>query len=67
MKLFGITHVGFDVTDQLLIRFSAFVRYWRRDGSTMRQYISYSKASRKPLIQLGRKYCTIFSYSLGYP
>jgi hypothetical protein len=22
--------VGFDVTDQLLIRFSAFVRYWRK-------------------------------------
>jgi hypothetical protein len=34
--------VGFDVTDQLRIRFSAFVRYWRKNGSTMRQYISYS-------------------------
>jgi hypothetical protein len=22
--------VGFDITDQLLIRFSAFVRYWRK-------------------------------------
>jgi hypothetical protein len=32
----------FDITDQLLIRFSAFVRYWRKKGSTMRQYISYS-------------------------
>jgi hypothetical protein len=30
------------ITDQLLIRFSAFVRYWRKNGSTMRQYISYS-------------------------
>jgi hypothetical protein len=28
--------VGFDVTDQLLIRFSAFVRYWRKNGSTKR-------------------------------
>jgi hypothetical protein len=37
-----IISVGFDVTDQLLIRFSAFVRYWRKNGSTMRQYISYS-------------------------
>jgi hypothetical protein len=27
---------------QLLIRFSVFVRYWRKNGSTMRQYISYS-------------------------
>jgi hypothetical protein len=30
MKLLGIISVGFDVTDQLLIRFSAFVRYWRK-------------------------------------
>jgi hypothetical protein len=30
MKLLGIIRVGFDVTDQLLIRFSAFVRYWRK-------------------------------------
>jgi hypothetical protein len=29
MKLFGIISVGFDVTDQLLIGFFAFVRYWR--------------------------------------
>jgi hypothetical protein len=28
MRLFGIVRVGFDVTDQLLITFSAFVRYW---------------------------------------
>jgi hypothetical protein len=30
MKLLGIISVGFDVTDQLLIRFFAFVRYWRK-------------------------------------
>jgi hypothetical protein len=30
MKLLGIISVGFDVIDQLLIRFSAFVRYWRK-------------------------------------
>jgi hypothetical protein len=30
MKLFGIINVGFDITDQLLIRFSAFSRYWRK-------------------------------------
>jgi hypothetical protein len=44
--------VGFDVTDELLIRFFAFVRYWRKNRSTMRQYISYSYTSRKPVIQL---------------
>jgi hypothetical protein len=27
--------VGFDITDQLLIRFSAFTRYWRKNWSTM--------------------------------
>jgi hypothetical protein len=37
MKLLGIINVGFDVTDQLLIRYFAFVRYWRKNGSTMRQ------------------------------
>jgi hypothetical protein len=41
MKLLGIICVGFDVTDQLLIRFSAFVRYWRNNWSTMRQYIDF--------------------------
>jgi hypothetical protein len=29
-KFMGIISVGFDATDQLLIRFSAFVRYWRK-------------------------------------
>jgi hypothetical protein len=30
MKLLGIIRVGFDITDQLLIRFSVFIRYWRK-------------------------------------
>jgi hypothetical protein len=30
MKLLGIISVGFDATDQLLIRFSAFLRYCRK-------------------------------------
>jgi hypothetical protein len=42
MKLLGIISVGFDITDQLQIRFSAFVRYWSKNWRTMRQYISYS-------------------------
>jgi hypothetical protein len=41
-EIMGIISVGFDVTDQLLIRFSAFVRLWRKNGSTMSQYICYS-------------------------
>jgi hypothetical protein len=34
MKLLGIINVGFDIIDQLLIRYFAFVRYWRKNGST---------------------------------
>jgi hypothetical protein len=30
MKLLEIISVGVDVTDQLLIRFSAFLRYWQK-------------------------------------
>jgi hypothetical protein len=30
MKLLGIISVGFNITDQLLIRFPAFIRYLRR-------------------------------------
>jgi hypothetical protein len=39
--ILGIIRVGFDVTDQLLMRSFAFVRYWRENRSTVRQYISY--------------------------
>jgi hypothetical protein len=41
--------VGFDVTDQLLIRFSAFVRYWRKKWEyieTVHQiFIDFKKAN----------------------
>jgi hypothetical protein len=47
-EIIGIINMGFDVTDQLLM-------------NSMRQSISYSETSRKPMIQLGGKYCTIFS------
>jgi hypothetical protein len=56
--------VGFDVRDQILIRF--FCRYWRKNGRTMRQYISYSQTSSKPMIHLTGEYCTIFS-EFGVP
>jgi hypothetical protein len=32
MKLLGTISVDFDITDQLLIKFSAFVRYWKKVG-----------------------------------
>jgi hypothetical protein len=45
MNLLGMTSVGFDVTDQLLIRFSAFVRYWRKKWE-------YNETVYQPLIDL---------------
>jgi hypothetical protein len=49
--------VCMSTTDQ----FSAFVRHWRKNGCTKRQYINYSWISRKPTIQLQVKYSTTFS------
>jgi hypothetical protein len=48
MKLLGIISVGFEVTDQLLIRLSAFLRYWGRKweyNETVHQlFIAFKKA-----------------------
>jgi hypothetical protein len=53
MKLLGIISVGFNVTDQLLIRFSAFVKYWRKNGSTMRQFKkAYDSVRREVLYNI---------------
>jgi hypothetical protein len=35
MKLLGIISEGFDVTDQLMIRSFAIVRYWRKNWSAI--------------------------------
>jgi hypothetical protein len=40
-KLLGIISVSINVTDQLMVRFFAFIRYWRKGGSTMRQCTSH--------------------------
>jgi hypothetical protein len=39
--LLGIFSVTCNAIDELLIRYSAFARYWRKVGSTTGQYISY--------------------------
>jgi hypothetical protein len=67
INLLEITNADFDVTGQQLIISSISVRYWRKSGSIMVQHISYLQNSRKPMIQLRRKYYTIFSLSLEYP
>jgi hypothetical protein len=66
MKLFGIINVDFHVTDQLLARFSAFFWYWRKNGSTMRQYISYSETSNYiETININREILTDVSKESG--
>ena len=39
-KLLGITNVDSDATDHLLIIYSAFVKYLRKNGNTLNQFIS---------------------------
>jgi hypothetical protein len=58
--------VNFDVIDQLLIRYSAFIRYWRKNWTIMGVYNSYLYISRSPVTQSGEKYHTIFSLHLVY-
>jgi len=40
-EIIGVISVNIDVIDQLLIRCSVFVKYWRKSGSILGQYISY--------------------------
>jgi len=42
MKLLENVTIDFDIIGQLLIRYSAFVRHRRENGSTVGQYIRYS-------------------------
>jgi hypothetical protein len=44
MKLLGIISVGFDITDQLLIRFSAFVSYWEYNETVHQIFVDFKKA-----------------------
>jgi hypothetical protein len=47
MKLLGIINVGFDVTDQLLRRFFAFVRHggkWEYNETVHQVFLDFNKA-----------------------
>jgi hypothetical protein len=47
MKLLGTITDDFDVIDQLLIRYSAFVTYWRKwnyNGTVPQLFINFKKA-----------------------
>jgi len=53
----GIINVDFDASGQLLIIYSVFVKYLRKNGNTMKQCIISLQTSRKLTIQLvGRSY-----------
>jgi hypothetical protein len=49
--------MDFDIIGQLLITYTGFVRYWRRNRLTLGQYISYLEISRRSMTQSGEKYC----------
>jgi len=66
-KLLGIINVDFDTTDQLLIIYSAFIKYLRKNGNKMKQCIIYLLASSKHMIQLGWRSCIIFSLRFVSP
>jgi len=53
-KFMGNISMDFDTTTQLLIIYFAFIKYFRKNGNTMKQCINYLKTSRKPTIQLGK-------------
>jgi hypothetical protein len=56
MKLLGMISVGFDITDQLVIRFSAFIKYWRKKweyNETVHQlFIDYDSVRREVLYNI---------------
>jgi len=65
-KLSGIINVVFDATGRRLIIYSAFAKYLRKNGSTMKKFISFSYISRKLMIQLGGRSYTRFSLSFVF-
>jgi uncharacterized membrane protein len=64
--IIGVINVGFNITDQLLIRFSAFVRYWRKMGV---QFKSTSAIHRlQESLGFSEKGSIIhYSYNFGVP
>jgi hypothetical protein len=56
-KILGIISVGFDAMGLLLIIYSAFVKYFRKNANTLKQCNNYLWTSRKLMIQLGEMSC----------
>ena len=52
-KLLGILNVDFEATGQLLIMYSVFVKYLRKNGNKRKQCSSHLLTSRKLMTQVG--------------
>jgi len=63
----GVIKVNFYATRHLLIIYSAFVKYSRKNENRVKQFISYLYTSTDLMIQLGVRSCIIFSMSLVSP
>jgi hypothetical protein len=66
-KLLGIINVDSDAIGKLLIIYSVFVKYLRKNVNKMKQCISSLWTSRTLMIQLGGRPCKIFPLSLVSP
>jgi hypothetical protein len=62
--------VGLDITHLRLIRFCAFIRYWRKNGSTMKLKLIYDQQSVGQSVLVSGAHLgpvTNFSFSLKFP
>ena len=59
--------MNFHAISQLLIIYSAYIKYFRKNGNKVKQGIDYFYTARKPMIQLGGRSGIIFLSSLVFP
>ena len=67
-EIIRIINVALDATGRLLILYSAFAKYLRKNGNTMKKFLISLSTSRRLMIQLeGRSYIrfSLNSVSLG--
>ena len=66
-KLLGIISVDSDATGRLLIIYFAFVKYWRKNGNTMKQCISSSLDFKKAYDSVRREVLYNILIEYGIP
>jgi hypothetical protein len=68
MKFLLVIRVDLNTTDQLLTEYSTFIKYQRKRGSTLEQYIIILYIDlNKHTVRLEGQHCTIFSFNSLYP